>query len=77
MSQNEEILSDLIRKCGVQDNEISKLIGEILNGIHRSQNINKVEEKIRERLENFKETLYMLEDSLRNLPNDRKHIWKK
>ena len=51
------IINELYSKCIKQEQDINDWTNEILNGAHKSTAVEKVRDKILEKMENFEESL--------------------
>jgi hypothetical protein len=77
MDGNSSLLRDLYSKCLDQNQHISTIIYEIQNGDHKSTVINKIKQKVEEKLENHLESVKLGEKLIQELPLDSAMIWKK
>jgi hypothetical protein len=75
---NITLINEFYSKCYKQKQDIADGINEILKGIHKIGAIDKVKDKIREKLENFEESLRTMERITSELTNIKDNlIWKK
>jgi paraquat-inducible protein B len=73
------ILNELYSKCLNQETEINKEIKNLINNQYPHYAINRMKDKIKERLENFYSSINLLSKSLYNskISNDDKLLWNK
>jgi hypothetical protein len=76
-NSNKNIINEIYSKCFKQQQDISDGINEILKGQHGLGALDKVKFKILEKLENYEETLKMMERILPELLPTERDIWKK
>jgi hypothetical protein len=74
---NQNIINEFYSKCLSQKLDITTKVSEIYNGVHNMNVIDKVKEKILEKLENYEESLKMSEQILNDMDKEEKLIWKK
>lgn len=70
------IVNEVYSKCIKQKQDITDGINEIMKGIHKSGAVDKVKFKILEKLENFEESLKMIEKVISELTTNQ-DIWRK
>lgn len=70
-------INEFYTKCQRQSNDINNEINEIKAGKHPISAIDKVKDKILEKLENYEESLRLVEIILNELDYSDKEIWKK
>jgi len=73
------VLNEIYSKCLAQENDISKEISKIIKNIYPIDTIGRVKQKVKESLENFKNSIDLLDISVEktNISNDEKEIWKR
>ena len=73
------ILNELYSKCLNQETEINKEIKNLINNQYPHYAINRMKDKIKERLENFYSSINLLSKSSYNskISNDDKLLWNK
>ena len=77
-NSNLTLINEFYSKCFKQKQDIADGINEILKGMHKIGAIEKVKDKIREKLENFEESLRTIDRITSDLRNVKdKEIWKK
>jgi hypothetical protein len=75
---NKTLINEFYSKCFKQKQDIADGINEILKGMHKIGAIEKVKDKIREKLENFEESLRTIDRITSDLTIIKdKDIWKK
>jgi hypothetical protein len=73
-----QIINELYSKSFKQKQDISDGINEILKGAHNIGALDKVKQKISEKIENFEECLRMMEKVIFEIVIDHeREIWKK
>jgi len=77
-NSNLTLINEFYSKCFKQKQDIADGINEILKGMHKIGAIEKVKDKIREKLENFEESLRTIDRIASDLNNIKDNqIWKK
>jgi hypothetical protein len=76
-NSNTYLINEIYSKCFKQQQDITDGINEILKGQHNLGALDKVKFKILEKLENYQETLKMMERILPELLPTERDIWKK
>lgn len=73
------VLNDIYSKLLAQENDISKEINRIINNSYSVDTIDRVKEKIKDSLENYQNTINLLNISIEKskMSNDEKEIWKR
>ena len=73
------VLNDIYSKLLAQENDISKEINKIINNTYSVDTIDRVKEKIKDSLENYQNSINMLNISIEKskMSNDEKEIWKR
>jgi hypothetical protein len=75
---NLNIINEFYSKCYKQKQDITDSINEILKGVHNLAAIDKVKSNILEKIENFEESVRMMEREVNQyIRDDDKFIWKK
>jgi hypothetical protein len=75
---NLNLINEFYSKCFKQKQDIADGINGIMRGDHKIGAIDKVKDKIREKLENFEESLRTIERITSELTNIKdKDIWRK
>ncbi len=77
-NSNINLINEFYSKCFKQKQDIADGINEIIKGIHKIGAIEKVKDKIKEKLENFEESLRTIERISSELKESKdKEVWKK
>ncbi len=78
-NQNTKILSELYSKCLNQENDIENEITKLINNKYPFNTIDRIKEKISEKIENFSTSIKNLSISIdiTNISNNEKEIWKR
>lgn len=71
------LINEFYSKCLNQKQEIDTKVSEILKGQHNIAVLDKVKDKVLERLENFEESLILSEQTLNDLTQEDRNKWKK
>ena len=73
------VLNEIYSKCLAQENDIVKEISKIIKNTYPIDTIERVKQKVKESLENFKYSIDLLDISAEksNISNDEKEIWKR
>ena len=73
------VLKDIYSKCLAQENSISNEISKVIKNTYPIDTIDRVKQKIKEQLENYNNSIELLEISLINskISNEEKEIWKR
>ena len=73
------VLKDIYSKCLAQENSISNEISKVIKNSYPIDTIDRVKQKIKEQLENYNNSIELLEISLINskISNEEKEIWKR
>ena len=76
---NTKILSELYSKCLNQENDIENEISKLINNKYPFNTIDRIKEKISEKIENFSTSIKNLSISIdiTNISNNEKEIWKR
>lgn len=74
---NLQIVNEFYSKCLNQKQDINDKINEIFNGVHQVNIIDKVKTKIVEKMENFGESLRLMERLINDINQSEQIIWKK
>ena len=76
---NTKILSELYSKCLNQENDIENEITKLINNKYPFNTIDRIKEKISEKIENFSTSIKNLSISIdiTNISNNEKEIWKR
>ena len=74
---NQNIINEFHSKCLAQNKEITTNISEIRNKSHNISALDRVKEKVLERLENYEESLKMSESILNQMGSDDRLVWKR
>lgn len=74
---NTHLINEIYSKCLNQSQDISNSINEILNGLHSITTIDKVKQKIIEKLENYEESLRVLDRIFNELSTEDLALWKR
>jgi hypothetical protein len=74
---NISLINDIYSKCLNQNQDISNKIHEIQSGQHNYTIIDKVRQKIEEKLENHSESVKLGEKIITELSRDEAMIWSK
>ena len=73
------ILKEMYSKCVSQENDISKEIAKIIDNLYPIDTIDRVKQKIKEKLENYSNSIELLKSSIETakISNNDKDIWRK
>ena len=73
------ILKEMYSKCVAQENDISKEIAKIIDNIYPIDTIDRVKQKIKESLDNYRNSIELLKSSIEKekISKDEKEIWRK
>ena len=73
------ILKEMYSKCVSQENDISKEIAKIIDNLYPIDTIDRVKQKIKEKLENYSNSIELLKSSIESakISNNDKDIWRK
>ena len=73
------VLNDIYSKCLAQENDISEQISKVINNTYSIDTIDRVKQKIKESLENYENSINLLNISIQksNISNKEKEIWKR
>ena len=72
-----DILNEIYSKCFKQSGDITSGISDIRKGVHPVGVIDKVKSKIMEKMENYEESLRMMERIIHEYSGSEKGLWKK
>ncbi len=73
-----QIVNELYSKCFKQKQDISDGVNDIMKGLHNIGALDKVKQKILDKLENFEESLRMMEKVLYEIVIEHeREIWRK
>ena len=77
-NKNSKILSELYSKCINQENDIENEISKLINNKYPFNTIDRIKEKISEKIENLSTSIKNLSISIdiTNISNNEKEIWK-
>lgn len=76
-NSNINLINEIYSKCFKQQQDISDGISEIMNGIHGIGALDKAKIKLLEKLENYEETIKMMERVFSELTHSERDLWKK
>jgi len=77
-SEVSQIVNEMYSKCFRLRQDITDGVNEIRKGIHKIGAIDKVKQKINEKIENFEESLRMMDRIILQLSSENeREMWKK
>ena len=71
------MINEMYSKCLKQNQDVTSAVIDIRKGLHNIQSIDKVKDKVLEKLENFEETLRMMERILHDYSGNERSLWKR